>query len=444
MAFPVADTIVALASGAPPSGVAVVRVSGPAVGAVSDALLGRRLIPRKAELLAVRDRYGDLVDTALVIGFIAPASFTGEDVVEFQCHGSPAVVSRLIQVLLEFDGVRLAQPGEFTRRAFDNGKLDLSSAEGLADLIEAETESQRKQALRQLGGGLASVVESWRTELIGAMALVEADIDFPDEDLPEGIPLQVQASIAKVRSALIRGIETSAEARQIRDGLRVVLLGRPNAGKSSLLNWLAGSDVVMVSPIAGTTRDVVEVRLRLGGHLVLVSDTAGLRQSDDVIEQEGVRRALRRADDADVRVLVIDNPEDGEPQGWVRRPNDLVVFSKADLRSGIDVAQAERPGSLSVSVRSGEGLNLLLAELEQRAQQLVEAAGDAGFTRARHVEAAGLALAALVRLEVCHHSGSELIAEELRLAARALGRITGRVDVDDVLDALFSRFCIGK
>lgn len=444
MAVPVADTIVALASGAPPSGVAVIRVSGPAVTEVSVALIGRGLSPRKAELLAVRDTQGDLIDTALVIRFVAPASFTGEDVVEFQCHGSPAVVSRLVQVLLEFDGVRLAQPGEFTRRAFDNGKLDLSSAEGLADLIDAETESQRKQALRQLGGGLAAVVEEWRTELIGAMALVEADIDFPDEDLPEGIPLEVQASIAKVRSALIRGIETSAEARQIRDGLRVVLLGRPNAGKSSLLNWLAGSDVVMVSPIAGTTRDVVEVRLRLGGHLVLVSDTAGLRQSDDVIEQEGIRRALSRADDADVRVLVIDNPEYGEPEGWVQRPDDLVVYSKADLRSGEEVEQAERPGSLSVSVRSGEGLDRLLVELERRAERVAEAAGDAGFTRARHVEAASLALATLERLQLSCQTGSELIAEELRLAARALGRITGQVDVDDVLDALFSRFCIGK
>jgi tRNA modification GTPase len=433
-----AGTIFALSTARGRAGVAVIRLSGPQAGAALIAMTGRIPEPRAARLVRVADPDdGDEIDRALILWFPGPASFTGEDVAEFHIHGGPAIIAALLDCLSRRPGLRLAAPGEFTRRAFHNGKLDLTEVEGLADLVEAETSAQRRQALRQMAGGFGRLIEHWSERLIRALAYLEAAIDFPEEDLP-GDLMAPAAAEARALAAEIR--DHLADGRRgeiLRDGLSVALIGPPNSGKSSLLNILAGRDAAIVSAVAGTTRDVIEIHLDLGGFPVILADTAGIRDSADAIEQEGMRRSRAQAETADVVLLVLDacDPVSRETAiAGLRCGSPLTVWNKIDL--------APAPvGAIGVSARTGAGIDHLAACLTGIAEQRL--GGSAPLvTRERHREALKQTEIALRR----SHDASEpaLIAEDLRLALRALGRITGKVDVEDLLDVIFRDFCIGK
>ncbi len=431
-------TIYALASAKGRAGVAVMRLSGADAGTALAALTGKDVpAPRLASLRAFVDpSTGAVIDRGLALWFPAPASFTGEDVAELHLHGGPAVIAAMVAAL---DGLGLypAEPGEFSRRAFEHGKLDLTEAEGIADLVNAETEAQRIQALRQMDGALGAVYEGWRGDLIRALAHLEADLDFPDEDLPGGIAAQVLPGLQRLSADIREHLADDRRGEALRDGFQVVIMGAPNVGKSSLLNALARRDVAIVSDIAGTTRDIIEVRLDLGGYPVTLVDTAGLRDSSDIIEQEGVRRARARAEKADLRLRLFEVGEDigVVPQG------DLAVVNKVDL---------ERPGpatgALMISVRTGEGIEALLGALEERVVYMMGLRDAPSLTRSRHRHALEEAAGHLDRASAGARDAvePELVAEDVRLAARALGRITGRVDVEDILDVVFGEFCIGK
>lgn len=444
------DTIVATATAPGRAGVAVTRVSGPKAEQVITALCGRIPEPRKATRSLFRDpETGDVLDDGLVLWFPGPASFTGEDSAEFQGHGGKAVTEALLQAIRCLDGVRIAEPGEFSRRAFLNGKMDLTRAEGLADLIHAETEAQRRQALQQMGGALGRLYESWREELIRRLAWLEAYIDFPDEEIPTDLDRSARDGLAGLARTIDAYLSDNRRGERIRDGIHIAVIGRPNAGKSSLVNSLAQREAAIVSEQAGTTRDVIEVHLDLGGFPVTIADTAGLRESREDIEAEGIRRARARAESADLKVAVFDAtlwPElDTETLSLVDT-NTLVVLNKKDLAAAtlpIDPPVIAGCRALALSARNGEGLADLVSALTALVIDRLDARGaPPALTRQRHRDA----------LETCRDSLlrgvqeplPELMAEDVRLAAQALGRITGRVEVDDVLDVIFSDFCIGK
>ncbi|HVM85129.1 MAG TPA: tRNA uridine-5-carboxymethylaminomethyl(34) synthesis GTPase MnmE [Candidatus Binatia bacterium] len=439
-------TIFAPATPAGRSGVAVIRISGPEAGSALQAVTGRTLPhPRVATLAKlINPRLRDeILDDGLVLWFPGPASFTGEDVAELQVHGGPAVIAAITEALLSL-GLKPAEPGAFTRRAFDHGKLDLTEVEGLADLIAAETEAQRRQALRQLEGALGVRIETWRGALLGALAHIEAAIDFPEEDLPSGLVESVDEALRGVAAEIGAALDDERQGERLREGLSVVILGAPNAGKSSLMNALARRDVAIVSEEAGTTRDVIELHLDLGGYPVLLADTAGLRETANAVESEGVRRALDRAARADLKLIVIDGAV------WPVIPKEIrgqidaaavLVLNKADLLPAPLQALSGHQ-LIAVSALTGAGIGDLLKALGERAGALLATGDQPALTRARHRDALrecrdllgrGLAVATV-----------ELKAEELRLAVRALGRITGRVDVEDLLDLIFGEFCIGK
>lgn len=438
-----ASTIFALSSAPGRAGVAVIRLSGPAAGSALSALTGRPLPPaRQATLAALVDpRSDDLLDRALVLHFPGPASFTGEDVVELHVHGGRAVVDSVFDALVAMPGLRLAEPGEFTRRAFENGKLDLTEAEGIADLVDAETRAQQRQALRQMDGVLGRLYDGWRDRLSRALAHIEADLDFPDEDLPEGVAEQVRPELALLIAEIGRHLDDNRRGERLRSGVQIAILGPPNAGKSSLLNALARRDAAIVSERAGTTRDVIEVHLDLGGYPVIVADTAGLRRASDEIEDEGIRRARARAEQADVKILLFDAldwPElDPEVTG-LADGDSLTVLNKLDLRPDLDLPD----GLIGVSVRTGEGMGHLLGRLEELVADRLGGGGAPSLTRLRHRQALEECREALLRAEGAPLP--ELVAEDVRLALRALGRITGKVDVEDLLDIVFRDFCIGK
>ncbi|HEV7371066.1 tRNA uridine-5-carboxymethylaminomethyl(34) synthesis GTPase MnmE [Arenibaculum sp.] len=441
-----ADTVFALASAPGRGGVAVLRVSGPRAGAALEALCRRPLPrPREAVLAGLVDPgTGEAIDRGLVLWFPAPRSFTGEDVAELHVHGGRAVVSALVEALSALPGLRLAEPGEFTRRAFENGKLDLTEAEAVADIVAAETAAQRRQALRQLDGALGRLYERWRDRLTRALAHLEADIDFPDEDLPGGVAMAVRPVLAGLAAEIAGHLDDGHRGERLRDGVAVAILGAPNAGKSSLLNALARRDVAIVSERAGTTRDVVEVHLDLGGWPVTLADTAGLRDATDEIEGEGIRRALDRAEKADLRLAVFDAtalPALDPRTLALLGPSTIAVVNKADRAPGLD-AGAAVPGALAVSAATGAGLPALLERLTGMVADGLDAAGPPALTRARHRAALEDCRAALSR--ALDAPLPELAAEDVRLASRALGRITGRVDVEDLLDVIFRDFCIGK
>ena len=432
-------TIFALASAPGRAGIAVLRLSGSRVHRTLLVVVGLSPVARRATRVRFRDPdSGDIIDDGVAIYFPAPHSYTGEDVAEFHVHGSRAVIAALLEILGRREGLRLAEPGEFTRRAFENGKLDLTEAEAVADLVDAETAAQRRQALRQLDGALGALYEDWRARLMRALARIEAEIDFPEEGLPPDLWAGIRGDVAALAAEIAAHLADGRRGERLRDGVSVAIIGPPNAGKSSLLNALARRDIAITSAIAGTTRDVIEARLDLGGYPVLLADTAGLRQSADEIEQEGVRRALARAEAADLRLVMVDatQPRDTvDPR--LAGDNAIVVLNKIDLAPA-----AATDGALRLSVTTGEGMEALLARLTE---EVARRAGDGSaplITRARHREALTLCTRSLTRF--ADATLPELAAEDLRQAARALGRITGRVDVEDMLDIVFHDFCVGK
>ena len=434
------ETIYALSSAAGRAGIAVLRLSGPHVRTAVEALTGRAPgLPRVAELRRLSDpETGAALDRGLLLFFERPHSFTGEDVAEFHVHGGRAVVAAVLSALAKIEGLRAAHPGEFTRRGFEAGKLDLTEVEGLADLIDAETEAQRAQALRQMEGALGALYEGWRARLMKALAYAEAEIDFPDEEVPGDLIEKLGPEIAALSSEITAHLDDGGRGERLRDGVEVAIVGPPNAGKSSLLNRLAKREAAIVSDEAGTTRDVLEVRLDIGGVPVTLADTAGLREAAGEIEREGVRRALARAEAADLRIVVAAPDAGGDFA--LAREGDIRVFNKCDL--GGDLPE----GAIGVSALTGAGLEALEAALRERIGTAYEAREHPVITRARHREGLRDCAASLGRAGDALRRGldAELVAEDLRLAARALGRITGRVDVEDLLDVIFRDFCIGK
>lgn len=450
------DTIAALATGAGRAGVAIVRVSGPRARDVLKSLIPMRF-PKAREAMHARfidQRDNSIIDEGVALFFESPASFTGEDVAELHVHGAAAVIAAMIDACLRVDGVRIAEPGEFTRRAFENGKLDLAEAEGLADLVDAETEGQRRQALRQMGGALSALYESWRGQLIEAAALIEAEIDFPDEDLPGALARRAGPILEALAADMGRHLEDGHRGERVRDGYRIAIIGPPNAGKSSLLNALARREAAIVSDIPGTTRDVVEVRLVLAGFPVWVADTAGLREAADAIEAEGVRRALERAEEADLRIGLAPVGPGGPtgktgPTGLIEalRAGDILVRSKSDLSptgpTGGPTGKTDVL-TLPVSAKTAQGLPELEAALTARVAAALGGQEAPALTRARHRRLVEEARAALLQALPGLSLGPELAAEDVRRAAAAIGRLTGKIDVEDLLDEIFSSFCIGK
>lgn len=427
------DTIFALASAPGKAGVSVIRISGPDARSSASALAGSLPNPGEHRLRRLHSGDGQMLDEALVLVFAGPKSFTGEDVVEFQCHGSTAVIAAVLQELGLQPGLRLAEPGEFTRRALENGRLDLAQVEGLADLIDAETEVQRRQAQQILSGALGALAARWRGDLIRAAALVEATIDFADEDVPIDVTPEVNTLLERVLSDLTREISGVQIAERIREGFEVAIIGAPNVGKSTLLNHLAGRDAAITSEIAGTTRDVIEVRMDLGGLPVTLLDTAGLRETGDQVEAIGIERARQRAAAADLRVVLSEDGKSPLPL----EPDDLLVIAKADLG-------AENDG-LAVSGKTGLGVSALVERIASVLKARSMSSGLA--TRARHrdaMERASKALAAAVAQMARGPDSYDIAAEEMRSAIRALDSLVGRIDVETLLDEIFSSFCLGK
>jgi tRNA modification GTPase len=456
------DTIFALSSGRPPAAIAVVRISGPGSRVALEKLIGRVPEPRRAALARIRDpATGELIDEALALWFPGPRSETGEDTAELQLHGGRAVVAAVLAVLGRLDGFRLAEPGEFTRRAFENGQLDLTQVEALADLIFAETQAQRRQAFQQLRGLLGDRAEAWRRQVIEAQALVEAGIDFSDEgDVPQGLVAQAMDIVGPLAADIAQAVAGAARGERLREGLWVAIAGPPNAGKSTLLNRIARREAAIVSPYAGTTRDVIEVHLDLDGYPVNLLDTAGVREtSDDPVEREGIRRAREAAGRADLVLWVVDAGDadaltqlavEQEPlaEGAAR----WIVVNKIDLMAEPALQKLKagfqgRDDVHLVSAASGEGLEALIASIARLAEGFFTAE-PALVTRQRQhailVEVMEALTGACRLAENGEGGGEELVAEHLRRGATGLGRLTGRVDVEEILDVIFRDFCIGK
>jgi tRNA modification GTPase len=454
------QTIFALSSGRPPSAIALVRVSGPQAGAALTALAGKIPPPRMATRVLLRDPDRQPIDDAVVLWFPGPASATGEDVAEFHVHGGRAVLAALFSALSGVDEMRAAEPGEFTRRAFENGKLDLTEAEGLDDLIHADTDRQRRQALRHLKGVLGDRARDWRAQIIEAAALIEAGIDFSDEgDVPAEL---IAPALAKIRT-LLREIQqvlaAQGQSERLRDGMVVAISGPPNVGKSTLMNALARREVAIVSPHAGTTRDIIEVQLELDGYPVTVIDTAGIRATEDPVEQEGVRRARARAAEADLVLWLVDTQRDegvheGAAPVWIVR--NKIDLDGANAGAGpkvesaklgqpvADLRQEQAGAHFAISASRGDGLPELVAAMVEFARDYFGGGEGALIGRTRQRQLLQQTMASLQRSIATIGEGEELAAEDLRLAAQSLGRLLGRVDVEDILDVIFRDFCIGK
>lgn len=427
------DTIYALSSGAPPTGVAVVRLSGPGVTVICRELIGKLPAPREARYAAIRDVDGSAIDKGLVIFFSGPSSFTGEDSLELQIHGGRAVIARLLSRLSGLENCRQAEAGEFTRRAFLNGKTDLTGVEALADLIEASTEAQRRLAIANADGAQWRLYSTWAERITTARALMEAHLDFADEaDVGDQLDRDLRRELVILADAIAAHVKGFRAAEIIREGFVVAIVGRPNAGKSSLLNYLARRDVAIVSDIAGTTRDIVEIELELDGLKIILKDTAGLRASDDPIEKIGIARATRAMETADMVLFLRDDAHEPAPPGAV------IVETKSDIRPQLGSS------GLAVSVRTGAGISDLLDTISRHAGSAAHIGSDAVPSRRRHVDALEGAAGHLHKAVTLLANDVVLSAEELRLSASALGTITGQTDVEDVLEMIFSRFCIGK
>ncbi|MGH6877915.1 MAG: tRNA uridine-5-carboxymethylaminomethyl(34) synthesis GTPase MnmE [Rhizomicrobium sp.] len=440
MAESARDTIYAVSTAPGRAAIAVVRISGPQAGEALRALGGKTPpAPRKAALRKLKNG-AEEIDQALVLWFPEPASETGEDVAELHLHGGRAIVDATLKALSGVRGLRAAEAGEFTRRAVENGKLDLTRAEALADLIGAETPAQQRQALRQHQGALAELYEDWRTRLIATLAWAEAAIDFSEEDLPDDLEGRLRAPVETLHAEMMRHLDDAHLGEITRDGLFLTVIGAPNAGKSSLVNALARRDIAIVSEIPGTTRDILETRLDLGGYAVHLADTAGLRRTRDAIESEGVRRALARAAASDMTLLVLDGAATDPFAGL---DETAVARATAKVWNKCDLPWPEPRKGLRISARTGEGLDTLLELLRKQVRNRLERPRESPpMTRVRHRECVASAAESLWR--ALNQSQSELIAEDLRLAIRAIGRLTGRVDIEELLDTVFRDFCIGK
>jgi tRNA modification GTPase len=448
------QTIFALSSGRPPSVISIVRLSGPQAGVALTSLAGRIPKPRMAMRALLRDGNRQPIDDAVVLWFPGPASATGEDVAEFHVHGGRAVLAALFATLSGFADVRPAEPGEFTRRAFENGKLDLTEAEGLDDLIHADTDRQRRQALRQLKGLLGDKARDWRAQIIEAAALIEAGIDFSDEgDVPAELIAPALAKIKTLLGEIQEVLAAQGRSERLREGLVVAIAGPPNVGKSMLMNQLARREVAIVSPHAGTTRDIIEVQLDLDGYPVTVIDTAGIRETDDPVEQEGVRRARARAAEADLVLWMIDAQHEQGPQKsaapvWTVRNKidlDAVRADSPKPRQAAAIEQERRRGSdFGISASRGDGIPELISALVGFARDYLGSGEDGLISRARQRKLLQETADSLRGSIEVIGNGEELAAEELRAAAYSLGRLLGRVDVEDILDVIFRDFCIGK
>ncbi|MEK6734317.1 MAG: tRNA uridine-5-carboxymethylaminomethyl(34) synthesis GTPase MnmE [Pseudomonadota bacterium] len=449
-------TIFALATAPGKSGVAVIRISGPdAVNSIKSLTKGSALKPRQATLRnLINPKTQELIDKAIIIYFPGPNSFTGEDIIELHIHGSRAVINILIKLLSDFNNFRIANPGEFAKRSFLNGRMDLTEAEGLSDLIEAETLIQQQQAARQMQGELSELYDNWKMKLIKMLALIEAYLDFPDDDIPDEVISEVNNEVEYLKNELALHLNDHRRGEILRNGIYVAILGSPNVGKSSLLNYLAKKDVAIVSNIAGTTRDVIEVNLDLAGYPVTIADTAGIRESQDLIEKEGITRALRKAEDADIKIIMLAADDDSSYKiKAMMDDNTIIIMNKIDLRHVETIAETSRDnhtGSfgctqddvLAVSVNQNIGLDLFLEKLTMLISEKFSPSSDPVITRERH----------RYHIKECYEALSffdlnkplELASEDLRIATRALGKIVGVIDVETILDEIFLKFCIGK
>ncbi len=427
------DTIFALASAQGKAGVAVIRLSGPLAHSAASALAGSDVPARGMRMRRLHTADGERLDDGLILTFKGPASFTGEDVAELQIHGSTASVNAVLRYLSEMDGLRMAEPGEFTRRALENGKMDLAQVEGLADLIDAETEAQRKQAQTILAGGLGKLAERWRRDLIRAASLLEAVIDFADEEVPTDVTPEVRTLVSGVMADLKREADGVKIAERIRSGFEVAIVGPPNAGKSTLLNALAGREAAITSEYAGTTRDVIEVHMDLAGLPVTLLDTAGLRETEDHVEGLGIALAKKRAEAADLRVFLTESLSDLNIE---HQPDDIHILPKSDQRAG---------GEGGISGKTGQGIDRLMSQILLVLSERTTSSGIA--TRERHRVAINKAQLALGQAMTVLESGADLYdiaAEEMRTAIRALESLVGRIDVENLLDEIFASFCLGK
>ncbi|WP_114008615.1 tRNA uridine-5-carboxymethylaminomethyl(34) synthesis GTPase MnmE [Cohaesibacter intestini] len=444
------DTIFALSSGAVPAGVAVVRISGPRAREVMNCLVDSEPKSRFAALRYITNPHtGDVIDQALVLFFTGERSFTGEEVVEFQLHGGRAIVKAMLELLGSFDHCRMAEAGEFARRAFENGKFDLTEIEGLADLIHAETENQRKQAMRQASGAHRSVIEGWRETLLYARSMIEAELDFSDEeDVPGAVSDVIWPKLQKLKSEMEHHLANAHRGERLRDGLTVVLAGHPNAGKSSLLNWFAKRDVAIVTEEAGTTRDLLELHLDIEGYPVTMIDTAGLRESDNIVEQEGIRRALERSEHADLLIEVVDASIPDARVSLNTRAERMVLFNKqdriGDARSDPQVPEKGEDHAFFVSVKSGMGMDFFYDSFVKQIADLFDGAENILITRKRHEAYLRVCVDNVDKSLIYSDSPLEIRSEFLRMAGDELGKITGRIDVEDMLGVIFSQFCVGK
>ncbi len=435
------ETIFALASAFGRAGIAVIRISGDKAIECAAKITGiADFEPRKLKNAVFKNPVnGEVIDTGLAVFFKAPYSFTGENVIELHIHGSRAVINEISDVLSAFDGVRIAEPGEFSRRAVMNGKFDLTAAEGLIDLINSDTQAQRIYALRQKGGELKGLYDSWREVLLKKLAWIEAYIDFPEEDVPQDI---MDGTVSDIKNliSLMETHLTNDKGTKLREGFKIAIIGAPNAGKSTLLNALTKKDAAIVSSIPGTTRDVIEVYMEIAGYPVLIADTAGIRDTDEEIESEGIKRAKDNANKADLILFLFDGSKDEDIKTVVSEfahKESIVIINKSDI------SDSDYNGAVKISAKTGDGVDALLEKIKDIVGDTMNIGEAPVLTRQRHKQALEESVISLNRA-IEYHQHMDMMAEDIRLASRALGKITGQVMVDEVLEIIFSDFCIGK